>query len=140
MTLQLGTALHMVDRCAFRRWKRRHVPVVLSLSRDAVCRWMRFFLFSPCESDTIASAMPIMGFIVFLVEKEVGVPCADPGQATSSGRSCWRSRRTRGVSSTACQLIAWSLPGKGQSTSQEQLLGTCMHDRTYVIVALGAVC
>ena len=63
MTLQLGTALHMVDRCAFRRWKRRHVPVVLTPSRDVVRRWMRFFLFSPCESDTIASAMPIMGFV-----------------------------------------------------------------------------
>ena len=45
-----------------------------------------------------------------------------------------------GVHYTACQLIAWSLPGKGQSTSQEQLLGTCMPDRTYVIVSLGAVC
>ena len=77
MTLQLGTASHMADRCAFCRWKRRRVPVVLSLYRDVVSRWMRFFLFSPCESDTIASAMPIMGFIVFLVEEEVGVPCAD---------------------------------------------------------------
>ena len=45
-----------------------------------------------------------------------------------------------GVEHRLPQLIAWSLPGKGQSTSQQQLLGTCMHDRTYVIVSLGAVC